>query len=186
MGESTMTEFNRGKFTEAMLHVAARSSDDSTFGATKLNKILFYADFIHYAEYGQSITGATYRKLNYGPVPRQLPEVQAELLDAGDARIEENNRLGLRQKRLIPGRPADLSAFSDTEQAVLESVIEALAGKTAGAVSAMSHLEPGWRLASMFEDIPYQTVFLVEPTLTDDDIAWGQKIAAERGFQLVG
>lgn len=36
---------------------------------TKLNKLMFYCDFCHYREFGLSISGLTYRALNFGPVP---------------------------------------------------------------------------------------------------------------------
>ena len=40
----------------------------STF-VTKMNKLMFYADFIHYKRHGYGITGLSYRALQYGPVP---------------------------------------------------------------------------------------------------------------------
>ena len=57
---------------ELILFIADRCEDEPTFGATKLNKILFYADFLSYALYGEPIAGVTYRKLERGPVPTIL------------------------------------------------------------------------------------------------------------------
>ena len=36
---------------------------------TKLNKEMFYADFLHYKLHGQSINGLQYQAIQYGPVP---------------------------------------------------------------------------------------------------------------------
>lgn len=36
---------------------------------TKMNKLLFYMDFLSYRKTGKSLTGLTYRALPYGPVP---------------------------------------------------------------------------------------------------------------------
>lgn len=36
---------------------------------TKLNKLLFYADFTHYCKTGLGITGITYNAIQHGPVP---------------------------------------------------------------------------------------------------------------------
>jgi hypothetical protein len=47
-------------------------ADGFTFGAVKLNKILYYADMLHYAHTGAPITGATYAKRQQGPVPKQV------------------------------------------------------------------------------------------------------------------
>ncbi|MFH1686579.1 MAG: type II TA system antitoxin MqsA family protein [bacterium] len=38
---------------------------------TKLNKLLFYADFLHFKRHGESITGAVYAALPFGPVPER-------------------------------------------------------------------------------------------------------------------
>ena len=44
------------------------STIGSTF-VTKMNKLLFYVDFIHYKNHGYGITGITYKALPFGPVP---------------------------------------------------------------------------------------------------------------------
>ncbi len=47
------------KLRELVLYIADKCEEDRTFGAVKLNKILFYADFISFAEYGEPITGVS-------------------------------------------------------------------------------------------------------------------------------
>jgi hypothetical protein len=37
---------------------------------TKMNKLLFYADFFHYKKTGYSISGLTYHAIQKGPVPK--------------------------------------------------------------------------------------------------------------------
>lgn len=66
---------NKEKFRELILYVANMSRNDPDFGAVKLNKILYYADFRAYRELGRPISGAAYRKLSEGPAPRQLLRV---------------------------------------------------------------------------------------------------------------
>mgnify|MGYP002508221313 CR=1 FL=1 len=58
---------------------------------TKLNKLMFYADFNHYRKTGQSISGLQYRALNFGPVPDHYatiydntPELDKRLIEAHD------------------------------------------------------------------------------------------------------
>ena len=48
------------KLKELVLYIAQKSEDDPSFGATKLNKILFAADFYFFGQTGRSITGASY------------------------------------------------------------------------------------------------------------------------------
>src|SRR5687767_11846412 len=92
--------FNQAKFDELVLYVALRSADDSTYGATKLNKILFYSDFFFYAKCGESITGAEYQKLERGPAPRQMKPAEARLVASGAAAMTLQSVGMYTQKRL--------------------------------------------------------------------------------------
>ena len=56
---------NPKKFEELVLFVAELSQADENFGATKLNKILFFIDFLSYKRSGVGMTGAKYIKHNY-------------------------------------------------------------------------------------------------------------------------
>ncbi|HZQ34887.1 MAG TPA: hypothetical protein VFD32_03065 [Dehalococcoidia bacterium] len=88
------------------------------------------------------------------------------------------NRL---RKRIIPRRAANLSLFSNEELAIVDGVLEALRFFTAQDVSALSHMELGWRIAAYREAIPYETVFLSNQGPTAADITRGQELARELG-----
>ena len=75
--------FNKDGFKALVLYIADKCSDDPHFGATKFNKILFYADFLSYGLYGQPITGATYFRLPKGPAPKQWLQVRGEMEESG-------------------------------------------------------------------------------------------------------
>ena len=53
----TARQFSRSRFRELILYCALKSETHRFFGATKLNKCLFYADFLAYRALGSSITG---------------------------------------------------------------------------------------------------------------------------------
>ncbi len=55
---------DRTKLGELMLFISKRTAEDRRFGATKLNKVLFFSDFLAYRLLGDPITGAQYRKLD--------------------------------------------------------------------------------------------------------------------------
>ena len=78
-------EFNRHKFAELLLYVAEESEDDPKFGATKLNKIMYFSDFEAFGILGRPITGASYRRLERGPVPVEILSVLSELEREGEA-----------------------------------------------------------------------------------------------------
>ncbi len=81
-----MREFDAAKFRELFLYIAESCAEDPRFGAVKLNKILYYADFEAYRRLGEPITGDTYRKLSEGPAPGWLLQQRSILLDSGAAR----------------------------------------------------------------------------------------------------
>ena len=154
------------KLGELLLYVAARLADDPAGGATKVNKVLFFAEFAHVRAHGRPITGVEYQKLEHGPAPRRLVPVRRRLEDGGDAVVVEETYLGYLQKRLFAKRGADVSVFSSEELVVVDQVIEALKGRSARDVSELSHDEVGWQMVDVGETIPYEAAYLRQPVLT--------------------
>ena len=58
-----------------LAHVIAFFSERMNLYKTKLNKLLFYADFGYYKKTGYSMTGLTYRAIPLGPVPAQFDKL---------------------------------------------------------------------------------------------------------------
>ena len=61
-------QYQQEKFANAALFFA-ENTDAKKLGVTKLMKLLFFADFHHFEEYGRPILGDTYYHLPEGPVP---------------------------------------------------------------------------------------------------------------------
>ena len=149
-------DYDEGKFTEMVLHVADRLRDDRAGGATKLNKVLYFADFAHVRTHGRPISGADYQKLPQGPAPRRLKPVRGQLVADGAARVVTEEFLGYQMHRLVPLRAPDLSVFSDDELATIDKVLDDLQHLTGKQVSDLSHEEPGWLHADEGGSIPYE------------------------------
>lgn len=168
----------RGRLRELMLYIAERSADDPKFGATKLNKILYWSDFIAFGKRGQAITGAEYMKLDHGPVPRMLVPLKNEMIDENDADEISMMFHGYKQTRLVAKREPNLGGFTADQIAIVDFVIEALKSKNASQVSEMSHTL-AWEIAGHKGTIPYQSVFLSDDGVTDGDREWANGIIAE-------
>ena len=171
----------REKFRELILYVAQESEGDSTFGATKLNKILFFCDFLSYRAYGESITGQRYFKLPFGPAPRALVPVVNELIEEGACIKVQRTHFGFPQEKIIARREANLEVFRARDIALAAFVLHQLRDNDATQVSDLSHAFVGWQLAGEKEDIPYETVFLGDPqklVLTEEEIRYGQELSA--------
>lgn len=157
-----------GKLEELILFVARATGEDEHCCATKLDKILFYADFRAYDHLGQSITGRRYLKREGGPVPEGVASV-----------VETMGRRGWciwREKGLTALREPDLGPFAPDELEIARAVIRELMPLSAAEVSERSHRFPGWQAAELGEEIPYDTVFVDEPRpLTPEEVAWAQE-----------
>ena len=168
---------NERKFRELVLYVSQKCASDPKFGATKLNKILFYADFFAYGNTGNPITGFRYQKLPNGPAPRRLLPVRGQMVAEGELGIQEVPlRSGRKQKRTVNLRPPDLSVFRGDEIALVDDVIDALRDADAEACSEVSHRMVGWLVAKDREDIPYSTVFLSNAPLSEEEIQRGREL----------
>jgi uncharacterized phage-associated protein len=158
--EDMKTTYDERKFTELLVHVACRLQSDRSGGATKLDKVIFFADFAHVRRTGSPITGATYQKLEHGPAARRLRPVRDQLISKGDAELQEEEFLGFRQHRLVPRREADLSVFTQIELDTIDRVLADLDGLNARQVSDLSHEEAGWRLVEFGDDIPHEAALV--------------------------
>lgn len=153
-------EPNESKFTELLLYVADRLRHDRAGGATKLNKVLFFADFAHTRRTGAPITGIEYQKLPQGPAPRRLKPVRDALVARREAQVVKEEFLGYELHRLVPLRAADISVFSAKEIETIDKVLADLDGLNARQVSDLSHEEAGWRLVDEGDTIPYEAALV--------------------------
>lgn len=126
---------------------------------TKMNKLLFYADFRHFGSTSSSITGAAYLRMQFGPVPEHYDWLVAMLEEDGYVVSQEvvysNDCVGT---EFVPGPRA--SELKDVlEPIVVETLAEVcsrLGHMTAREVSERSHRERAWTETQDRERISYQ------------------------------
>lgn len=176
MGVERKFRINPRRFKDLILYISERLADDSTFGSTKLNKVLWFSDFEAYRSLGEPITGAQYMKNLYGPTAREFVPLLNELLRDDQVEIA---------KRVIAGHPQDVTSskvsvdldLSEAELQILDSVIEDLRGKTAGEVSDLSHEQsPGWQLTDYQETIPYESALISTEVPNDEALDYFRKL----------
>ncbi len=168
--------YDRQKFAELLLYAAAKLKNDPLGGATKLNKVLFFAEMEHFRLHGRPISGCRFQKLEHGPAPRHLLPVRQQLVEAGAATLESETIGNRSLDRLVPRRPADVSLFSPDELESIDRTVERLRGLTATQVSDLSHKHPGWRLTDEGDDIPLASALLDTPQISTPAI---RRVAAE-------
>lgn len=126
---------------------------------TKMNKLLFYADFLHYKKHGYGITGITYKALPFGPVPESWGALYSALpgIDMEEF-VYPSGQSGI---RLESTRDAG-NRLNETELNTIERVCFLFSKMSAGEISQISHLEKGWiKNQSNRSAISYQDAFML-------------------------
>ncbi|MGB8128780.1 MAG: Panacea domain-containing protein [Candidatus Angelobacter sp.] len=169
---------SEAKLRELIIHVATLSGMDEPFGATKLNKILFNADFEAYRQWGKSISGQEYFALEWGPAPRIMKRVISDMERKRELAIEPKEYYGEKQDRPVALRGANLDIFSKEELNLVIMVINKHWGKSATKMSNESHEFLGWAVAKLEETIPYEVALVGTRGPTLDEIRYGEGLQA--------
>jgi hypothetical protein len=148
------------KLRELILLISSLSEGDPTFGAVKLNKLLFHCDFSAYLTYGRPITGQEYFALKQGPAPRRLLPITKSMQARKELAYQQTEYYGRIQQRPIALRKPNLQLFTAQEVALVDSIILKWRGKNATEVSDRSHLFIGWKVVGERETIPYSTALI--------------------------
>ena len=143
-----------GRLRNLLLYVLGQMGE--TF-QTKMNKVLFYIDFLSYRERGMAISGLAYQAIEFGPVPQRWDRVYS----AFDEVVEQLRLVnGQECMSLKAGADADMCGFSEGEMAVIDEVCGKLKDLASRAVSKLSHGESAWKgHVGKAETIPYSEAF---------------------------
>ena len=144
------TEFTGYRKTspEKAYHMVRFFADSLSPLKTALNKLLFYADFYHFKQFGTGISGLSYRAIQWGPVPSQF--------DYLFKMAEEHDIINLRyevwdgDKEMVVIDPSPLTTFCNDLFTVheinsLQIVLGKLKNVKTKQLVDISHNEPAWR-----------------------------------------
>ena len=150
-------QLSLNRLKNIMLYILNRCDE---VWCTKMNKLLFYTDFMSYRERGMAMTGLSYRAIDFGPVPErwdrvysEFPEVRQELRQVGDF-------VG---SVLIASAEADNTMFTDAELKVLDAICTHFGKITSREISRISHDEEAWlNHHDKYEYIPFDDAFTIK------------------------
>lgn len=150
-GYSAMSPAKLGAMVRLIVH-----NEGSGVAKTKLNKEMFYSDFLHYKRHGQSISGLCYQAIQYGPVPfhydtiyDNVKDLQREEVTAGDLDYV-----------LFKAAKPDISVLDDKEVATIMEVSRRLAPMSRKEVVTLVHKETAWQqYKDKHQLIPYSEAF---------------------------
>lgn len=121
---------------------------------TKLQKLLFYTDFLCYKRYGYPITGLVYIHHHYGPVPAHHDLLQWALSTTGAIEVKPfEGQFG--GEVILALREPDKRLFNEDELEVINNVAGFFVDYSAIRISDFSHGERGYRETNFKEIINY-------------------------------
>ncbi len=150
------------KFKNVLMYILERCAGKPNIGETVLYKLLYLSDFNYYEIYEEHLTGAQYRKLPFGPVPRKLDSIINLMIEKGKLQRIKTKYYDYPQTRYIPLEKADLTQLTAAEKEVIDQVIDRFSDWTAAAISEYSHKDMPWRATEEGEIIDYELVFYRE------------------------
>ena len=167
------------KLRQAISLICQRSEADDSFGATKLNKLLFYSDFSAYLKFGKSITGQECFRLSLGPAPRKMKPVMDAMRLRGEVAIREMNYYGKKQNRAFALVEPTVAKFTANEIDLIDRMVQKCYGVSGVAISEASHKFSGWIYARERETIPYTSVLVGDRKPTPREILRGLSLEQE-------
>jgi DNA-binding transcriptional regulator YiaG/uncharacterized phage-associated protein len=111
---------------------------------TKLNKLLFYSDFLNFQRTGYAISGCNYRAITLGPVPSHFSELFGLLEDQGYVQVEHEVLERGVGERFVPAKSFDPSLFSEKELQHMAEVAQTFESFKTTEIVNLSHEEQAW------------------------------------------
>jgi hypothetical protein len=167
---------NEPKLRELIIYIAALEENDESFGLTKLNKLLFRIDFTAFVELRKPVTGVSYFALHEGPAPKPMKRLLEMMRKNGEINIVKTTYGGGDQQRVNALRPANKNVFSPQELNLASRIVQQYWGKSGRTMSSESHEFPGWSLARLQEEIPYQVALIGDRDPTPAEIKYGLEL----------
>ena len=135
---------NFEKFTEMVVYFSEKIEPFKT----KMNKLLFYADFLMFKQSCFSISGMRYKAIDIGPVPNNFQSLFEYLSNKGEIDIyttEFSNGYTGEQFKARKDRPFKADLFSANELEILEKVAKVFKETSTNDIIELSHLEEAWK-----------------------------------------
>jgi putative zinc finger/helix-turn-helix YgiT family protein len=135
---------NFEKFTEMVIYFSEKVQPFKT----KMNKLLFYADFLMFKQSCFSISGMRYKAIDMGPVPHNFQSIFEFLANKDEIDIyttEFPQGYAGEQFKARKDRPFNANIFTETELEVLNKVSTVFKPTKTNDIIELSHLEEAWK-----------------------------------------
>ena len=152
--ENGYAQISLNRLKNIMLFILEHCQD---VWCTKMNKLLFYIDFMSYRERGMAISGLSYRAIDYGPVPERWDRVYSEFSEIKQDLRQVGDYAG---SILNSSEKADEGLFSIDELEIMNTVCKKFGSLSSRELSRLSHEENAWlKYNENHDKIPFAEAF---------------------------
>jgi len=145
---------NKTKYKNAALYFM-KYCNNQYLGATKLNKLFYYLDFINYRDRKSSVTGDVYIHNHYGPTPSGLNEILSGMVEGEEIEITKDPFEDSHATSFAINKDPEESVFSGEEKQLLKSVCGEFLDWSTDKIVEQTHLEAPWFYSKPFERVDY-------------------------------
>ena len=159
---STMTvELNKDKYLNALLFFISYCNN-KWLGVTKLNKLMYYFDFISYRDHQKSATGDIYAHWEKGPVPKHIEEMLQELKRTGKITAQDIPYLDGKKTEFTALSEPDMQVFSTYENRLLEAICKQFELWPTQKIVDQTHFESPWLYSQPLDDVDYEYAYDID------------------------
>lgn len=156
MVETVNPKINELIYKNAVLYFI-KYCNNQYLHSTKLNKLLYYLDFIYFRDNKESVTGDIYIHQGYGPVPSRVDDILASLKNDGAIDTEV---LSYKDGELIRFELKDLKIlnegiFPQDQKKLLKQICDEFGNWPTDKIVAQTHLEAPWFYSKPYEVVDY-------------------------------
>jgi hypothetical protein len=170
-----MMPANHARLAEVAHYVIAHCPPDK-LGATKLNKVLWYADVLFYREHGRTITGAdTYEKRQFGPVPFGIYPTLRALEQAGAIKVRMTPTPAGARREFVWLTPPPVDKFTVEEIETLRDIMAAICdGHSAASISDLTH-DALWDETEIGQPMSVKAGSIFPAEITPEAMNWAKE-----------
>lgn len=165
---SGFKQYDLEKYRNMILYLVKRLN---SVLKVKLNKLLWYCDFLQFKETSVSISGTQYIRLPLGPVPNNYDLITDIMQREG--LLDKNEPLFQTKEGIVPGDEfvalvePDKSLFSEQEVKVMDFIAETFRNDTSTSIMNKSHEEVACQKTKDREIISYEYAKELSLSLAD-------------------
>ncbi len=157
-------EMNISKFRNILLYVISECGAKANFEKNLLNALLYFTDFDYYEVYEEHLTGATYKKVPYGPIPEKIDDILNNMIENSEIIKVETDSERKVMFRLLALQKPDLKMLKANEKVIIDNVIDKYADWNAEKLTEFARNDMPWKATDEGDIIDYELAFYrVEP-----------------------